>query len=79
MSNPAVTSPAVTSPAVTGAGFCDHCGHRADDRDHEACGAARVFEPPRYCAQCGRRTIVKVTPDGWSGRCARHGVVTSAA
>ena len=24
------------------------------------------LEPPRFCAECGRRMIVQVRPDGWS-------------
>jgi hypothetical protein len=36
------------------------------------------LEPPRYCAQCGRRMVVQVDPIGWSARCSRHGVLTSA-
>jgi hypothetical protein len=53
-------------------------GLRPGDGGHGACRAARKLEPPRYCAQCGRRTVVKVTPGGWSSHCARHGLVTDA-
>jgi hypothetical protein len=67
----------LVSPDVSAPDFCDHCGHRADDGDHAACGAARALEPPRYCPQCGRRTVVKVTPHAWSSRCPRHGLTTS--
>jgi hypothetical protein len=35
------------------------------------------LEPPRYCAQCGRRMIVQVRPDGWWAQCSRHGRVDS--
>jgi hypothetical protein len=42
-------------------------------RDHEACAAAGTLDPPRYCAACGRRMIVKVTPDRWTAACSRHG------
>ena len=31
------------------------------------------LEPPRYCAECGRRMIVQVRPDGWAAKCSRHG------
>ena len=31
------------------------------------------LEPPRFCAQCGRRMIVQVRPDGWWVQCSRHG------
>jgi hypothetical protein len=35
------------------------------------------LEPPRFCAECGRRMIVQVRPDGWSARCSRHGELDS--
>ncbi|OBJ71626.1 hypothetical protein [Mycobacterium sp. 1274756.6] len=35
------------------------------------------LEPPRYCAECGRRMVVQIRPDGWRARCARHGEVDS--
>ncbi|GAS87781.1 MULTISPECIES: biotin synthase auxiliary protein BsaP [Mycobacteriaceae] len=35
------------------------------------------LEPPRFCAECGRRMIVQVRPDGWWAKCSRHGVVDS--
>ena len=35
------------------------------------------LEPPRFCAQCGRRMIVQIAPDGWWARCSRHGTVDS--
>jgi hypothetical protein len=64
--------------------FCDRCGIRlADAADgtpaahggvsHDRCQAAREFEPPRYCADCGRRLVVQVIPNGWTARCATHG------
>jgi hypothetical protein len=34
--------------------------------------------PPRFCAQCGRRMVVQVRPDGWWAQCSRHGLVDSA-
>jgi hypothetical protein len=40
---------------------------------HERCRTARAMEPPRYCAACGRRMVVQVTPAGWTARCVRHG------
>jgi len=41
--------------------------------------AARLgLEPPRFCAECGRRMIVQVRPDGWWAQCSRHGRVDSA-
>jgi hypothetical protein len=39
--------------------------------------AALGLEPPRYCAQCGRRMVVQVSPDGWWARCSRHGLLDS--
>ena len=36
------------------------------------------LEPPRFCAECGRRMIVQVRPDGWWAKCSRHGLVDSA-
>jgi hypothetical protein len=35
------------------------------------------LEPPRFCAQCGRRMVVQVRPDGWRAQCSRHGAVDS--
>jgi hypothetical protein len=35
------------------------------------------LEPPRFCADCGRRMIVQVRPDGWSAKCSRHGELDS--
>ena len=36
------------------------------------------LEPPRYCAECGRRMVVQVRPDGWRATCSRHGQMDSA-
>jgi hypothetical protein len=59
-------------------GFCDRCGRvLGGGETHPACLAARELEPPRYCRACGRRTMVQVTPDGWSSRCSRHGLTVS--
>ena len=62
------------------AGYCDHYGRQLapDSGGHTACRAARTLDPPRYCARCGRRTVVKVTPDGGSSQCTRHGLRTDA-
>jgi hypothetical protein len=35
------------------------------------------LEPPRFCAECGRRMIVQVRPDGWCATCSRHGRIDS--
>ncbi|HEY4852837.1 MAG TPA: hypothetical protein VII22_18785 [Streptosporangiaceae bacterium] len=68
----------VDSPNVSNTDFCDRCGGRAGDGDHAQCAAARELEPPRYCSSCGRRTVVKVTPRGWSSSCVRHGTTSTA-
>ena len=60
--------------------YCDRCGRplgETDETGHEDCLAARELEPPRYCARCGRRMVVQVTPGGWSSRCTRHGLTVS--
>jgi hypothetical protein len=36
------------------------------------------LEPPRFCAECGRRMVVQVRPDGWWAQWSRHGHVDSA-
>jgi hypothetical protein len=57
--------------------FCDRCGQPAAEGDHTACAAARVLEPPRYCAQCRRRMKVQVVPTGWRATCVEHGILES--
>ena len=37
------------------------------------------LEPPRFCAECGRRMVVQIVPDGWTSVCSRHGLIDSAA
>jgi hypothetical protein len=59
--------------AATTAAYCAHCGQPSGARDHEACRRAGRLDPPRYCARCGRRMIVKVTPDRWTATCSAHG------
>lgn len=51
-----------------------------DRRDGMSVPAAAQLglEPPRFCAQCGRRMVVQVRPDGWWAKCSRHGQVDSA-
>jgi hypothetical protein len=44
-----------------------------DAGGHEGCQQAGRLDPPRYCTECGRRMIVKVTPDRWTAECSRHG------
>ncbi|CAM3019073.1 hypothetical protein [Skermania piniformis] len=41
--------------------------------------AALGLEPPRYCAECGRKMVVQVSPDGWWARCSRHGTIDSTS
>jgi hypothetical protein len=53
--------------------YCDRCGRPVADGDHSACRAARSLEPPRYCADCGRRMKVQVVPTGWTATCVEHG------
>jgi len=55
--------------------YCDRCGFPVDGRDHELCQRARRLEPPRYCATCGRRLVVQVTPSSWTAHCSEHGDV----
>ena len=61
--------------------FCGHCGEPTTSdpegsRDHAACEARLVLEPPRFCTACRRRMKVQVTPRGWSAECVEHGVLT---
>jgi hypothetical protein len=68
-------------PAPVGAGLYNvYTGAGVDDA---AAGpvptAAQLgLEPPRFCAECGRRMVVQVRPDGWWAKCSRHGRVDSA-
>jgi hypothetical protein len=63
-------------PAPVGAGVYDVYTGATVGEDVPA--AARLgLEPPRYCAECGRRMVVQVRPDGWWAQCSRHGRVDS--
>ncbi|WP_199199868.1 hypothetical protein [Micromonospora sp. RP3T] len=53
--------------------WCDRCGESVAAGPHPACAAARVWEPPRWCASCRRRMKVQVVPAGWSAVCVEHG------
>ncbi|WP_083435416.1 biotin synthase auxiliary protein BsaP [Pseudarthrobacter siccitolerans] len=72
---------APVSTSTTTAKFCGHCGEPSDSGTgptsevHRRCGELLAMEPPRYCPACRRRMKVQVTPLGWSGQCARHGVL----
>jgi hypothetical protein len=68
--------------------FCGHCGEprtkeTSDDGSappsnvHQTCEARLQLEPPRYCAHCGRRLKVQVSPFGWLASCSRHGIASS--
>ena len=56
--------------------FCGHCGRPLEASDHATCEVRLAMEPPRFCADCGRRMKVQVTPRGWSGTCVEHGLRT---
>lgn len=61
---------------MTVAGHCGHCGRTQAAGDHSTCEARLALEPPRYCADCGRRMKVQVTPLGWTATCAEHGTTS---
>ena len=64
-------------PAPVGAGLYNvYTGDAADSTVPTA--AQLGLEPPRFCAECGRRMVVQVRPDGWWAKCSRHGRVDSA-
>ena len=69
-------------PAPLGAGIYNvYTGlRRGDDPAGSAVPTAAQLglEPPRFCAECGRRMVVQVRPDGWWAKCSRHGLVDSA-
>lgn len=50
---------------------CTSCGRPLADCG----GCGRTLDPPRFCATCGTRLAVVVTPTGWRGRCKHHGEV----
>jgi len=61
---PVETVAAWATPHCTGCGTtsCPGCG--------------RTLDPPRFCAECGRRLTVRVTPGGYRARCRDHGELT---
>ena len=67
-------------PAPVGAGVYNvYTGAlRGDDPEPVPTAARLGLEPPRFCAECGRRMVVQVRPDGWWAKCSRHGLVDSA-
>ena len=50
---------------------CDGCGRPVA----ECAGCRWEYDPPRFCAACGTRLAVQVTPAGWRGRCKHHGEI----
>jgi hypothetical protein len=68
-------------PAPVGAGVYNvYTGvNRGDDPAGGTVPTAAQLglEPPRFCAECGRRMVVQVRPDGWWAKCSRHGLVDS--
>ncbi len=46
-------------------------------RWRNAAGCGRDLDPPRFCAQCGRRLRVLVGPVGYEARCRDHGLITA--
>ncbi|MEV4542198.1 hypothetical protein [Micromonospora echinaurantiaca] len=65
----------LVTPNGTAPAWCDRCGEAATAGSHEACTAARVLEPPRFCAHCRRRMKVQVLPVGWAAVCVEHGEI----
>lgn len=67
-------------PAPVGAGLYNvYTGVQADAANGTTLPTAAQLglEPPRFCAECGRRMIVQVRPTGWWAKCSRHGQVDS--
>ena len=54
--------------------WCGHCGAALTAEGHADCRRMAELDPPRYCPHCRRRTVVQVTPAGWSARCSEHGL-----
>jgi hypothetical protein len=57
---------------------CTGCGKPREGGGHERCLRRQPYEPPRFCAECGRRMVVKVTPVSYVATCSVHGEVRSA-
>ena len=63
-------------PAPVGAGvFNVYTGEPAGSTVPTA--AALGLEPPRFCADCGRRMVVLGRGEGWWAKRSRHGQVDS--
>ena len=65
----------MSEATVSAVSYCSRCGTATGD--HSDCLRQLQLEPPRFCADCGRRLIVQVTPGGWTARCSQHGDRTS--
>jgi rRNA maturation endonuclease Nob1 len=48
---------------------CTGCGQPVS----RCAGCGRELDPPRFCAVCGRRLTVYVTPGHFEARCRDHG------
>ena len=47
--------------------YCAGCGSPVARGEHDRC--LRPLDPPRYCADCGRKLAVQVLPTGYVARC----------
>ncbi|WP_240617836.1 hypothetical protein [Pseudarthrobacter sp. AG30] len=55
----------------------DDGGDAPPSYHHTRCADLLQLEPPRFCASCGRRLRVQVSPLGWWASCSRHGLHAS--
>lgn len=53
--------------------YCQGCGRPRAAGGHERCAARAATDPPRYCADCGRKLAVQVLPTGYTVHCVRCG------
>jgi hypothetical protein len=49
--------------------YCAGCGQPEREGGHA--GHLRPLDPPRFCADCGRKLAVQVLPTGYEARCVR--------
>jgi hypothetical protein len=49
--------------------YCAGCGRPVVAGEHDGC--VRPLDPPRYCADCGRKLAVQVLPTGYKAQCVR--------
>jgi hypothetical protein len=49
--------------------YCAGCGKPAREGEHGRC--LRPLDPPRFCADCGRKLAVQVLPTGYEATCVR--------